>query len=214
MPSLSPTVFVIDDDTSFLTSVVRLLRASGFNVKPYASASAFLAELSNEAGGCVVADLQMPGMNGIELQDALAKTDNPLPVIFLTGRGDLPTSVTAMRHGAEDFLEKCAPKEQLLDAVRRALARDEKERRQHVRQRELQTRFARLTPREREVLTHVLTGQINKQIAADLFIDERSVKRHRTSLMSKLKIQSVVELARIAQEAGIAAPSDLSSTRP
>ena len=121
-----PTVFVVDDDTSFLASLARLLRASGFLVKAYSSATEFLAERPADLPGCVVADLQMPGMSGIELQDALARTENPLPILFLTGQGDIPTTVTAMRHGAEDFLTKLAPKEELLAAVRRALARDQR----------------------------------------------------------------------------------------
>ena len=202
MSDISTTVFVVDDDVSFLSSVARLLRASGFQVKTFSSAADFLAQLSPDARGCVVTDLQMPGMNGIELQKALADSDNPLPILFLTGQGDIPTSVKAMRHGAENFLTKRDPKEELLAAVQLALARDVQDQAEHVRQRELHSRFGQLTPREREVLTHVLRGQLNKQIAADLGIDERSVKRHRTSLMAKLQIQSVAELGQLAAEAG------------
>ena len=141
-------------------------------------------------------------MNGIELQEALANSDNPLPIVFLTGQGDIPTSVTAMRHGAEDFLTKRAPKDELIGAVQRALERDARDRKQREHQRGLRARFNQLSPREREVLTHVLRGQLNKQIAADLGIDERSVKRHRTSLTRKLQVQSVAELAQLAFEAG------------
>ena len=202
MSDTAPTVFVVDDDVSFLTSLARLLRASGFQVKTFSSAADFLAQLSPDARGCVVTDLQMPGMNGIELQKALADSDNPLPILFLTGQGDIPTSVKAMRHGAENFLTKRDPKEELLAAVQLALARDVQDQAEHVRQRELHSRFGRLTPREREVLTHVLRGELNKQIAADLGIDERSVKRHRTSLMAKLEIQSVAELGQLAAQAG------------
>ena len=202
MSDTAPTVFVVDDDASFLTSVARLLRASGFQVKTFSSAADFLAQRPPEARGCVVTDLQMPGMTGIELQAALAGSDNPLPILFLTGQGDIPTSVKAMRHGAEDFLTKRAPKEELLAAVQRALARDAQDWAERMRQRELHSRFDQLTPREREVLMHVLRGQLNKQIAADLGIDERSVKRHRTSLMAKLQVQSVAELAQLAVQAG------------
>ena len=197
------TVFLVDDDESFLTSVARLFRASGMLVKPFPSAADFLAQRPPEAAGCVVADLQMPGMSGIELQEALAKSKNPLPIVFLTGQGDIPTSVKAMRHGAEDFLTKRAPKEELIAAVNRALERDARARKVRIRRRELSARFETLTPREREVLAHVLGGQLNKQIAAALGIDERSVKRHRTSLMHKLQVQSVAELAQLAVEAGI-----------
>ena len=196
------TVFLVDDDESFLTSVARLFRASGVLVKPFSSAADFLAQRPPEAAGCVVADLQMPGMSGIELQEALAKSKNPLPIVFLTGQGDIPTSVKAMRHGAEDFLTKRAPKEDLLAAVKRALDRDARDRDERKRRHELRARFDQLTPREQEVLGHVLRGQLNKQIAADLSIDERSVKRHRTSLMRKLEVQSVAELTQLAVEAG------------
>ena len=202
MNSNVPTVFVVDDDESFLASVARLFRASGFLVKAFSSAADFLEQRPPEGPGCLVADLQMPGMNGIELQDALTKSENPLPVVFLTGHGDIPTTVNAMRRGAEDFLTKRAPKEELLAAVQRALARDTRDREERTRRRELHAHFDRLTPREREVLTHVLSGQLNKQIAADLGIDERSVKRHRTNLMGKLQVQSVAELTRFPWKRG------------
>ena len=202
MSDTAQTVFVVDDDVSFQTSVARMLRGSGFLVQAFSSAADFLAQRPPGARGCVVTDLQMPGMTGIELQAALAESDNPLPILFLTGQGDIPTSVKAMRHGAEDFLTKRAPSKELLAAVRRALVRDAQDRAERTRQRELHSRFRQLTPREREVLTHVLRGQLNKQIAADLGIDERSVKRHRTSLMAKLQIQSVAELGQLAVQAG------------
>jgi FixJ family two-component response regulator len=202
MSSPIPIVFVVDDDASFLAGVTRLLRASGFLVKTFSSAADFLAQRQPDAPGCVLTDLQMPGMDGTELQAALAKTENPLPIVFLTGQGDIPTSVQAMRHGAEDFLTKLAPKEELLAAVNRALERDVRERTARARQRELNALFASLTTREREVLVQVLRGHLNKQIAADLGIDERSVKRHRTSFMGKFKVQSVAELVRLADEMG------------
>ncbi len=199
-------IFVVDDDAAFLTSVERLLRASGYAVACFASAGEFLAQRAPCAAGCVVADLDMPGMDGLALQTALAESDAPLPVVFLTGRGDIPTSVRAMRSGAEDFLTKTAPKEALLAAIERALARDARERGDRERRQELRARFERLTPREREVLAQVLRGRLNKQIAADLGIDERSVKRHRTSLMAKIEVRSVAELARLAAEAGAPSP--------
>ncbi|MGB7947986.1 MAG: response regulator, partial [Candidatus Binatia bacterium] len=124
MPSSLATVFIVDDDSSFLTAVSRLLRAVGFDVKTFSSAPEFLTEITPDAQGCVIADLKMPGVSGLDLQETLSRRDIPLPVIFLTGHGDIPTSVHAMRHGAEDFLTKRAPKEDLLKAVKRALARD------------------------------------------------------------------------------------------
>ncbi len=204
MSERTGTVFVVDDDASHLSSMGRLLHASGYTVACFTSAAALLARHTPDATGCVIADLQMPGMDGIALQQALARSENPLPIVFLTGHGDIPTSVAAMRGGAEDFLVKTAPKEELLAAVDRALARDAREREDRARRRELLARFERLTPREREVLTHVLRGRMNKHIAADLGIAERSVKRHRTSLMGKLDVNSVAELARLSAEVGYA----------
>jgi len=198
-----PIVHVVDDDASFLTAVSRLLRANGFSVKTYSSAHKFLAQRDADAPGCVLADLQMPEMSGLDLQAALAQTSNPLPILFLTGHGDIPSSVQAMRDGAEDFLEKRAPKEQLLDAVTRAIARDSCEREARDRQRELRVLFDTLTDREREVLAHVVQGRLNKQIAWDLGIHERTVKLHRTAITTKLQVQSVAELTHLTQEAGI-----------
>lgn len=205
MSDETPTVFVVDDDPSHLASVARLLRAAGFHVAPFSSAPEFLHERAPDAPGCLVADLEMPEMNGIELQEALSESENPLPVVFLTGQGDIPTSVAAMRSGAEDFLTKHAPMEDLLGAIRRALERDARDRDARHRRQELRGRFDTLTPREREVLMHVLSGQLNKQIASDLGVNERSVKRHRSSIMAKVGAQSVAELTRLALEVGIKA---------
>ena len=195
------TVFIVDDDASFLATMSRWLRAFGYPVVSFTSAADFLAQRTTAAGGCVVADLQMPGMDGIALQAALAQSDNPLPVVFLTGQGDISTSVHAMRSGAEDYLQKTASKEDLLAAIERALKRDLRERETRRRQHYLAQIFAKLTPRENEVLSHVLLGKLNKQIAADLGIDERTVKRHRSSVMAKLDVKSMVELTRLTDEA-------------
>jgi FixJ family two-component response regulator len=201
--SAEPTVHIVDDDAPFLAATSRLLRASGFTVRTFGSANDFLTQRDEDAPGCVLTDVQMPGMNGLELQAALAQSRNPLPILFLTGHGDIPSSVRAMRQGAEDFLEKGAPKEQLLDAVQRALARDARERAARARQRELRTRFDALTPRELEVLGHVVRGRLNKQIADDLGIHERTVKLHRTAITTKLRVQSVAELTRLTDEGGL-----------
>ena len=203
MNAISPIVYVVDDDTSFCTAISRLLRASGFVVRTFPSATDFLMQRDGGASGCVVADLQMPKMNGLDLQAALARTDNPMPILFLTGHGDIPSSVRAMRDGAEDFLEKHAPREKVLAAVQRALDRDFRERATRIRKRELSRLFDALSAREREVLGHVVQGKLNKQIADDLGIHERTVKLHRTAITTKLGVPSVAELTLLTQEAGI-----------
>jgi len=200
--STVPTVFVVDDDVSFLRSVSRLLGASGFHVVIHNSAREFLSMLQPGTAGCVVSDLKMPGIDGMALQEALQKAGSPLPILFLTGHGDIPITVQAMRRGAEDFLTKIAPKEDLIAAINRALVHNEKERADRARLEVLRQTFARLTEREREVLRHVVQGKLNKQIAADLGIHERTVKLHRTSITTKLQVHSVAELTRLVQEAG------------
>ncbi|HEY1661797.1 MAG TPA: response regulator [Verrucomicrobiae bacterium] len=203
-PPIGPgTVYVVDDDPSFSKSVSRLLGAVGYPVEIFGSAQEFLSRVVPEMRGCVVADLQMPGMDGLELQAALGKTATPLPVIFLTGQGDIPTSVRAMRGGAEDFLMKRAPKEELLGAVERAMERGEQERQQRARLKEMRSRFERLSERELEVLEWVVQGKMNKEIADDLKINLRTVKLHRTNITRKLQVQSVAELTLMASEAGL-----------
>ncbi len=197
------TVFVVDDDASFRTAVTRLLRAAGYEVRGYASASEFLAAGPDDAPGCVLVDLRMPGESGLDLQSALAQAENPMPVILLTGHGDIPTTVDAMRHGAVDFLTKPVKKEILYDAVERALARDADERKHRARIGELRACFEALTPREREVLAHVIAGKLNKQIAFDLDISERTIKAHRASIRDKLGVDSVAQLVRLAEALGI-----------
>jgi two-component system response regulator FixJ len=199
----SGNVFIIDDDASFLKSMARLLGAVGYTIRAFESAQEFLEQLRPEMSGCVVTDLQMPGMDGLKLQEALGKTDNPLPIVFLTGQGDIPATVSAMRGGAEDFLTKRAPKEEMLAAVERALERDTQERQKRGRKRDLNNRFHDLSERELEVLSHVVKGKMNKEIAADLNINERTVKLHRTNLTRKLKVQSVAELIHLTDEAGL-----------
>lgn len=194
---------MVDDDAPFLMAVSRLLRAGGYDVRTYASAADFLARRTPEAAGCVVLDLRLPGTGGLEIQTAVTDGDDPLPVIFLTGHGDIPTSVAAMRKGAVDFLTKPVRKEALYAAVSRALEQDAVARRQRTRRRELQARYDALTPREREVLAHVISGQLNKQIADDLGTCERTVKAHRAAIMSKLTVASVAELVGFARELGV-----------
>jgi FixJ family two-component response regulator len=198
------TVFVVDDDVSYLRSVSRLLRASGFHVVIHNSATEFLAMLpGDDVSGCVITDLMMPGMDGMALQAALQAAGSPLPVVFLTGHGNIPSTVQAMRHGAEDYLTKTAPKADLLAAVNRALAHNAQTRTEHARLQALRQPFELLTDREREVLRHVVQGKMNKEIAADLGIHERTVKLHRTSITTKLGVHSVAELTRRVQDAGV-----------
>jgi len=194
-PIASPIVHVVDDDASVRNALGRMLRASGYAVQLFASGQEFLDQCSTATAGCVLVDLDMPGLGGMELQTALSRSNHLLPVVFLTGRGDIPTSVRAMRQGAEDFLTKQAPKAAVLAAVQRALARD-------ARERANRDRLAGLTPREREVLGHVVAGKLNKQIAADLGLNERTVKLHRTAITTKLGVPSVAELTKLWIEAG------------
>lgn len=203
MSAPGPVVYLVDDDPSYLTASSRLLKAAGHAVESFSSAAEFLEKLPAGAEGCVLADLQMPGLSGLDLQDALARSASPLPVVFVSGEGDVPSAARAFRHGADDFLTKLAPKEELLEAVERALAREARERAERERLRAERARFERLTPREREVLAWVLKGRLNKQIAGRLDLHERTVKLHRTSITTKLGLSSVAELTRWAQEAGL-----------
>jgi two-component system response regulator FixJ len=202
-PRKACTIFIVDDDKSFLRSLSRLLTAVGYSVEFFSSAHDFFARPSPERPGCVIADLQMPDINGLQLQEALRRSANPLPVVFLTGQGDIPTTVNAMRSGAEDFLTKRAPQEEILAAVERAIERDARERQQRHRQRELNSLFDELSHREKEVLSHVIQGKMNKEIASDLNINLRTVKLHRTGITRKLGVQSVAELTRMTDEAGL-----------
>jgi FixJ family two-component response regulator len=201
--SPTPVIHVVDDDPSFRTAITRLLRAAKYEVRSYASAAEFLASPPCAAPGCIVLDLKMPGASGLELQQSIASTDEPLPIIFLTGNGDIPASVRAMKAGAVDFLTKPVERQMLLRAIQNALDRNAVERSSRANLRELKDLYETLTAREREVLAHVVGGKLNKQIAFDLGTTERTIKAHRGSIMGKLGIQSVAELARMAQDLGI-----------
>lgn len=197
MNAPAPVVRIVDDDASFLSAVARLLRASGFSVQTFVSAADFLDRPELDIPGCVLADLQMPGLSGLDLQEALTREGDPLPIIFLTGHGDIPTTVKAMRQGAEDFLTKNAPKDALLEAVNRAIRRDAGDRIRRGRLKELNDLFHALSPREYEVLQQVILGKLNKQIASDLCIHERTVKLHRTAIKTKLHVESTAELTTL-----------------
>jgi FixJ family two-component response regulator len=201
--TIAAGVHLVDDDPSYLKSMSRLLSAEGFRVHAYPSGQDLLAGVTAETPGCIVADLRMPGMDGLDLQAALAESKCRMPVIFLTGVGDITSTVRAMRGGAVDFLEKCAPKEALLGAIQRALEQfaNDTERRAH--REALESRFSKLTQREREVLGEVVRGQMNKQIAAKLGISERTVKMHRTSITTKVGVHSTAQLTTLAHDAGL-----------
>jgi len=207
LPMPPPTVFIVDDDASFRNALARLLRGGGYAVQMFASATQFLQAARSDAPGCILLDLQMPGPSGLDLQSALARSDNPLPVVFLTGKGDIPTSVHAMRAGAEDFLTKPVAREKLVAAVERALTRDAQQRAHDSELDGLRARVSRLTPRESEVFALVVRGKLNKQIAGELGTAERTVKAHRQKVMEKCEAQSLAELVRMAERLGmVAAP--------
>jgi FixJ family two-component response regulator len=193
-----PIVHVVDDDRPFRKAVVRLLRAGGYRVGEYESAAQLLETAPLGQHGCVVTDLRMPGRSGLDLQEALADAQSPMPVIFLSGVGTIPDSVRAMRHGAEDFLTKPVARDDLFAAVDRALARDAEARERSALVADLQGRMERLTPREADVLRHVIAGKMNKQIAYALGTSERTIKAHRASISAKLQARSVAELVRLA----------------
>jgi len=196
-------VFLIDDDPGVLKGLTRLLTAAGHQVSAFLSSEAFLAELDPALPGCVVCDLAMPGLNGLQLQAALAERDIELPIIFVTGAGDIPTSVRAMKAGAVDFLTKPVNDADLLGAIGRAAEKDREASRLRGERASITARLARLTRREREVFARVIAGTLNKQIAADLGTVEKTVKVHRGRMMAKMGVRSVADLVRLAEHAGI-----------
>src|SRR6266850_3249559 len=200
-----PTVFVVDDYAPVRSAISRLLRAAGFAVAPFASAEEFLAQYDPQIVGCLVLDLAMPALNGLELQHILATAGSLLPIIFLTGHGDIPKGVQAMKHGASDFLTKPVNDEDLLAAVRVAIEKDHTLRQDQAEVSEIRARLSTLTPREREVLEFVVVGKLNKQIARDLGTVEQTVKVHRAHVMQKMRVRSVAELVRLTQRCGISA---------
>jgi len=201
------TVFAVDDDASVLKGIERLLRSAGFNAQVFASAQAFLDEYDHDVTGCIILDLAMPGLDGLQLQQRLIEKGGALPIIFLTGRGDIPTSVRAMKQGAADFLTKPVDDRELLAAVQQATRRCrivQQERRELA---GIEERLATLTPREREVLEHLLSGKLNKQIAATLGTVEKTIKVHRARIMHKMRAPTLATLVRQAERAGVATHS-------
>ena len=206
MSEVAPTVFVVDDDPSVLKGLSRLLRSAGWKAATYDSPHVFLREYDPAAPGCLVLDIAMPGVDGLELQRQLADAGCPLPIVFITGHGDIPTSVRAMRAGALNFLAKPVNDEDLLAAVLEAVETDRVARHAQRDMALVRERLATLTPREREVLEQVVVGKLNKQIAGDLGTVEKTIKVHRARVMEKMGARSLAELARMGERLGIGAP--------
>lgn len=198
---MKPTVFIVDDEASVRKAVSRLLRSAQIEVAAFASPSEFLAAHDSDAPGCLLLDVEMPDLSGPELQRALGGRGCTQPIIFLSGHADVPISVEAMKHGATDFLTKPVRDEVLLATVRAAFEKDRVLRIARKERAEIAERLATLTPREREVLHHVVAGELNKQIAAALGTVEQTIKVHRARVMEKLQVQSVAELVRLVERA-------------
>jgi FixJ family two-component response regulator len=199
-----PIVHVVEDDASARRAVARLLQASGYTVRTFATAAEFLDALTPGVPGCALLDLRLPGSSGLDVQEALKRAGDPLPVIFITGHGQVADSVRAMKSGAVDFLSKSADGEQLLDAVSRALARSAEEHRRRTLEDDLRRRYDRLSPRERQVFAHLISGQLNKQVGFDLGISVQTTKIHRHRVFAKLEADSIAHLVRIGDALGIA----------
>ena len=210
MPGL---VHVIDDDASFRTAVERRLKLAGYDVETYSSAEQLLDRLPDaDAPGCILLDVHMPGLSGLDLQSRLVERGSILPIVFVTGYADTPTTVRAIKAGAEDFLAKPASSEQLIDAIERAMARYESARHQRSELDSLRRLMASLTPRERQVFNLIVRGKLNKQIAHELGTTERTVKAHRHQVMEKMQVHSLAELVSNAERLGMLDPNHNSNT--
>jgi FixJ family two-component response regulator len=203
-PVSFPPVFVVDDDASIRRALTRLIKSAGYQVNTFASARDFLESGCHREGlGCLVLDVRMPGLSGLDLQRELQNANLTLPIVFMTGHGDIPMSVRAMKGGAVDFLPKPVKDKDLLRAIEQALARAARERTERAELEEIQSRVQTLTPREREVLEHMVSGQLNKQIAFDLGTVEKTIKVHRARVMQKMGVDSVAKLVRLTEKVGI-----------
>ena len=207
------TVFLVDDDDGVRQAVARVLREAGWNVQAFASAEAFLARPVGGAGHCLVLDVSMPGLDGLALQRRLAEEEEVMPIVFITGHGDIPMTVRALKGGASDFLTKPVQTQALVSAVRTAIEHDASARRARAEAAEIRRRFESLTSREREVLALLAGGSLNKQIAAALGVVEQTVKFHRARIMERMEAKTVAELMHIAARLDIGAPSQESRTR-
>jgi len=203
MNPMETTVYVVDDDPSVRAGLSRLLQSMGLTVKTFASAREFLEQAVSEEPGCLIVDLRMPAMSGLELQEQLMTRNLNLPVIFLTGYGTVPASVRAMKRGAVDFLEKPVDDQVLLDAIYQALEKDRGNSHHQAEAKAIQDRLKSLTPREYEVFTLITTGMINKQAASELGTAEKTIKVHRARIMEKMHCESLAQLVRLAEKAGI-----------
>jgi FixJ family two-component response regulator len=203
MNLMEAKVYVVDDDPSVRAGLSRLLQSMGLTVKTFASAREFLEQAVSEEPGCLIVDLRMPAMNGLELQEQLMTRNLNLPVIFLTGYGTVPASVRAMKRGAVDFLEKPVDDQVLLDAIYQALEKDRGNRHNQAEAKAIQDRLKSLTPREYEVFTLITTGLLNKQVAYELGTAEKTIKVHRARIMEKMHCESLAQLVRLAEKAGI-----------
>ena len=206
MTDAEALVFVVDDDASLRASLQDLLESVGLRVAACASAQEFLRSPRPEVPSCLVLDVRLPGLSGLELQQRLAPGDLALPIIFITGHGDIPMSVQAMKAGAVDFLSKPFRDQDLLDAVHQALARDSAARAQQAERAALRRRFEALTPRQRDVMTRMVAGLLTKQIAGELGTSEATVKTHRKQVMAKMRAASLADLIRIADQLGLLPP--------
>lgn len=202
----APVVHIVDDDASFRSAISRVLQASGFAVADYDSAASFLLAAADAKPGCLLLDVQMPAFDGLALQQELAKLSHHWPIIFMTGHGDIPTSVRAIKAGAEDFLSKPIPKRTLLEAIERALLRFKEVQQNQGRLDALRALIGRLTPRESEVFALMVRGKMNKQIAHSLGTSERTIKYHRQMIMQKLEVGSFAEAVSVAERAGMLTP--------
>jgi RNA polymerase sigma factor (sigma-70 family) len=202
-----PTVLVVDDDPAVRRSLARLLRSAGLTVQSFVSAQDFLSRGTIVGAACLVLDLRMPGMTGLELQTDMERRGLNIPIIFMTGHGDVASCAAAMKAGALEFLEKPFDETQLLGAIQRAIAQHGRDETERSEREAIHARLARLTPREYEVLTYVITGMLNKQIAARLGTSEKTIKVHRSRVMEKMEVQSVAELVRLADKLDLQGPS-------
>ena len=203
MSGSQPVVFVIDDDESVREALASLIRSAGWKVEVFVSAQEFLARPRAEGPSCLILDVRLPGLSGLELQRRLAEVHTEIPIVFITAHGDVPTSVKAMKAGAVEFLIKPLVDADVLGAIQQAIARDRTAREQEAQMVELHTRYQSLTPREREVMERVVAGLLNKQVAGELGITEFTVKVHRGQVMHKMLADSLADLVRMAERLGI-----------